>query len=121
MMYLKSFHVKPPLSVFAGNGLFYIPTPRSDPGPPAGKQEAYGGRDRTGGKKAKFLRSRSGVMPRGGLILENHYHRNHESGHRQEFKRAVCNGGTETALDRVKEGSGLSQTIGDLRNEVGFE
>lgn len=26
-----------------------------------------------------------------------------------------------TALDRVKKGSGVSQTIDDLRNEVGFE
>ena len=26
-----------------------------------------------------------------------------------------------TALDRVKEGTGVSQTIDDLRNEVGFE
>ncbi len=26
-----------------------------------------------------------------------------------------------TALDRVKKGTGVSQTIDDLRNEVGFE
>ena len=26
-----------------------------------------------------------------------------------------------TALDRVKKGTGISQTIDDLRNEVGFE
>lgn len=27
MMYLKRFHVKPPLPVLDGNGLFYLPTP----------------------------------------------------------------------------------------------